>query len=518
MKKILKILFVIVGACVLILIAALAYLNFVYLPQKVNAQGPAYLEEKTRGRVQAESIRYIPLKGVELKALAVVSKDKEPIFTIDKLYLNVNLLPLLTRRELAFRLDLYLPAAKRPLSFKGLYRIKEQRLTMDFRIKNNLFHQGQVIYGEVSALFDREEESTIALNLTSTGLNIQGNFYIKDNDLRIEEFSGQILQSGFKFIGDVQDLAKPSLNIYGNFELNLADLKKLNPEYSDIPPAVNIEGGCLGEVYLSSSLGNPEVGLKMKGEQIKVKNSKIESLSLISKIEDKKVCLSKFYARLYDGEIHLQGNCSLASPDLPANINLNIFNLDMNKVIKDIADKDTPVHGRLFSLGRLKAPLKNPRAVEGKVWLSVSGSNILQLPLFKGIAKGLRLPQLNRNEFKEASGNFTIAREQIQTADFKVASNNVVIHFKGSMDFDGNLGFDVDPNFSPIFISAPSIGNILGIFVDSTGNFLGEIKLKGNIKKPRYSFKPFSKEKFFPRGIEEGFKKLFKFKKEEEKN
>ena len=85
------------------------------------------------------------------------------------------------------------------------------------------------------------------------------------------------------------------------------------------------------------------------------------------------------------------------------------------------------------------------------------------------------------------------------------------------MDFDGNLGFDISPFFSRGFISsAPNIANILGIFIDPAGNFLGEIKMKGNIKEPRYTFKPISMEKLLPRGIEEGLKQLFKFKKEKE--
>ena len=85
------------------------------------------------------------------------------------------------------------------------------------------------------------------------------------------------------------------------------------------------------------------------------------------------------------------------------------------------------------------------------------------------------------------------------------------------MDFAGNLAFDVEPTFSQSFLAAPNIGNILGIFTDSaTGAFLGEIKLKGTLKEPRYTFKPVSVEKLIPKAIEEGLKQLFKFKKKEQ--
>ncbi len=326
-----------------------------------------------------------------------------------------------------------------------------------------------------------------------------------------------MLQSTFDFIGDVQNLSDPSLNIYGNLELNLAGLKDLNPKYAKLISKLNMDGHCLVEMFISSKPSNPQIGFKMKVSQIKIEKTKIENLSIIAKMENKRISLSKFYARLYGGEINLQGACSLDSKDFPATLNLNVFNLCLNTIIKDITGKDTPLHGRFFSLGHLNAPLKTPKAVEGKVWLSVAGSNILRLPLFAGITDVLRLPQLRKTRFKEASGNFTVARQQIRTSDFKIATNNMVIYFKGYMDFVGNLGFDVEPTFAPSLLSAPNIGNILRIFIEpTTGSFLGEIKLKGTIKEPRYTFKPFSKDKFFPRGIEKTLKEIFKFKKKDE--
>ena len=517
MKRLLKILFGIIGILILVTIVALAYLNFIYLPQKVKSEGPAFLEEKSKGRVQAASVQYIPFRGIKLKNIAVLSKTKKPIFSIEKLYFNVSLWPLLIKRQLDFRIDLYPPGIKRPFVFNGAYRVKEQKLDLDCKIKSNFFAEKQTIIATAKAFVDKEERSGIDLSLTCADLNVRGNFYIEDKDLRIEKFSGKILQSGFDFIGEVQNLSEPSLNIYGNLDLNLADLKDINPEYSKLPEKLNMDGRCLGEILISSKPDNPQIDLKCKASQIGIEKIKVKDLSSIFRMENKEVSLSKFYAKLCDGEINLQGACKLDSPEPTANLNINIFNLDLNKLIRDITGKETPVHGRFFSLGRLAVPLKDPRDVEGKVWLSCAGSNILRFPVFTGIADVLRLPQLRKIEFKEASGNFTAGRRQIETGDFKIASSNMVIYLKGYVNFAGNLAFDIEPSFSPAFLAAPNIGNILGIFVDSsTGNFMGEIKLKGTLKEPRYTFKPFSQEKFFPRAIEKTLKELFKFKKEKE--
>lgn len=517
MKKLLKILFTAAAGLFLIIVGAFAYLNFVYLPQKVKAEGPRYLEEKTKGQVQAISIQYVPFKGVRLKEVSFLSKEKKPILAIDKLYLNVSLLPLITRRELVFRIDLYPPKIKSPFTFDGVYRIKERTLEVDSKIRNDSFARKQTIIAKLNVLIDKDEKSDINLRLSSPDLNVQASLYIEDKDLRIEKFSGQILQSSFDIIGDVQNLSDPSLNIYGNLVLNLAGLKGINPKYIKLPEKLNMEGRCLGEVFVSSSLNNPQIGLKMKAEQIRFKQTTIEGLSLIAEMKDKRVSLSKFYARLCDGEVNLEGACKLDVQGFPASLDLNVFNLCLNTLIKEITGKDTPLQGRFFSLGRLNAPLKDPQSLEGKLWLSAAGSNLLQLPVFTGIAEVLRLPEMLNIKFKEASGNFLIGRRQIETSDFKIAGNDIVIYFKGYTDFVGNLGFDIEPTFSPAFLSAPKIGNILGILTNpTTGKFLGEIKLKGTLKEPRYTFKPISPDKLFRGGIEEGLKQLFKFKKKED--
>lgn len=512
MKRLLKIIFAIVGVFILIIVAAFAYLNFIYLPQKVKSEGAAYLEQKSKGTIQAKSIQYIPFKGVQLKGITILSKKKEPIVNIDKLYFNVRLWPLITKRMIEFRIDLYPPKIKRPFVFDGIYQVKEQILNLDFKIKHRLFVQSEVLYGELKLRIDKEERTDINCQVTSGDLNAQGNFYIQDRNLYIEKLSATILDSQFDFIGDVQNLSDPSLNIYGNLDINLANLKKINPQYSKLPAKLNMEGRCKGEVFVSSKVNNPQIGLKINAPQIQIEKTKIEDLSIVSKMEDRKVSFSKFYARLYDGEINLQGACNLKSPEFPANLNLNIFNLNLNKIIKDITEKDVFIDGQLFSLGRLDAPLKNPKAVKGELWLSITGAEMLKLPVFAGITDVLRLPQLRKVKFREANGNFAIAQQTIRTSDLQVISNNVVIYFKGYMDFAGNLAFDIEPSFSQDFLlTSPNIGNILGILIDSsTGTFLGKIKLKGNIKNPRYTFKPISAEKLFPGGIEEGLKQLFK--------
>lgn len=519
-RKILKIFFGAIGILVLIIVVALAYLNFVYLPQQVKSKGPAYLEEKSRGQLKTESMQYVPFKGLRLKNIAVLSKTQEPILVLDKLYLSVNLWPLITRKDLDFRLDLYLPQIQQPIIFSGLYRIKQQTLDMDLKAKTDLFIPTQTVTGKLTTSpVPEEEKLNVNLDLKSRDLNVQGEFQIKDKDLRIEKLTGEVLDSTFELIGELQSDSSPTLNIYGNLDLNLAGLQNINPKYSATLSKLEMDGRCSCEIYMTSQVNNPEVGLKVSASQIKVDKIKIDSLTIVSKLENKELLLKKCYAKLYDGEFNLQGDCNLEARALPVNLDLNIFNLELNSLIGDVTEKDTTLHGRIFSISKLKGYLKDPKkSVEGKLWISAAGSNILQLPLFSEIADILRLPELRKTEFKEAGGNFLVGQGALKTDDFKIVSDTVVIYFKGYVDLNGNLSFDVLPSFSEAFlIGAPNIKNILGIFIDSTGNFLGEIKMKGSIKQPRLSYKPVSVNKLLHKGIiEEGIKQLFQLKKKED--
>jgi len=512
MGKLFKILFELIAVLLIIAIAAFTYLNLIYLPQKVKAEGPNYLQDKSKGRVQAKAISYIPFKGIKLNKVSIVSEDDEPIFNIDKLYAKINLWTLLMQHNIDFRIDLYPKGIKKPFVFKGLYDLQKQKLDVDFKIKNTLLVKSQNIIGKASA--ELRDDITLDLNLDSPDLAAQVNLYVEGEDLRIEKLKGKIVDSTFDLIGDVQNLSDPSLNIYGNLDIDLAGLEKIDPQYINIPANIKIQGHCLGEVLISSKPTNPRIGLKMHSEELLIDKTKLNDVSIVGLMENKKVSFSKCYAKVYDGEINLQGECNLDKEGYPVKLNLNVFNLEMHQALQDIVGEATPLHGRLFVLSAINSKIQDYNVTQGKTWLSITGSNILQLPIFRDIADVLRFPELRKTEFNEASGNFIIGKRQIGTNDFKIAGENITIYFKGAMDFSGNLGFDVEPNFSERLLNTDSrAGKLLDVLFDSTtGNFMGEIKLKGNINNPRYSFKPISPEKLFQRGLQE----LFKLKKKEE--
>lgn len=515
MRKWLKILFIFIISLLLLVLAGLAYLNFVYLPRKVKQEGASYLQQKSKGTIHAGSIQYIPFQGIRLKNVVISSREKQGIFSIDKLNISVDVLSLITQRVLRFQAAIYPQKEQRPIPLKGEYSFKQQTLNLETSIPAPWFTKKQNLRGRLKADLDADAPR-FDLALSSADVTVEAGVFIRDNNLYIEKLGGKILDSTFEFLGDVQNLSDASLNIYGNLDLNLQDLQGVNPEYFPIADKLKIEGRCLAAVYLASQIKNPEIGLKMNASPLKLEKFRIENLIVNAQLKDNSVSLTRGYAKLYDGELNLLGNCKLDAPGLPVSLDLNIFNLELNKLTNDLAGKATPLHGRLFALSKLNSPLKDIKKAEGKLWLNISGSNILQVPLLKGIAEVLRLPEMSSIEFKEAAGNFTIAQGALRTEDFKIAGDNLALHYKGFIDFDGNLSFDILPQFSQgFFSSSPSISNILGIFIDTAGNFLGEIKMKGTVQNVRHTFKPFSMKNLSPqRLIEEGLRQLFKFNNE----
>ncbi|MFH1245095.1 MAG: AsmA-like C-terminal region-containing protein [Candidatus Omnitrophota bacterium] len=511
MKKGLKILFLFLLSFLLLILAGFAYLNFVYLPGKVQKEGPAYLKQKSKGTIQAGSIQYIPFQGIRLKNVVISSREKQGVFTIYKVNINADFILLLTQHRLKLQSAVYLREKQSPIPLNVEFSLKQQTLNLETTIAVPWFAKQQSIHGKLQAELNADTPH-FDLELASADLSLQGNFNIKDNNLYIEKLHGKILDSTFDVIGDIQNLKDASFNIYGNLDLNLTDLQNLNPAYLPLADKIKMEGRCSTAVYLAAQTKNPEIGLKINASPLKMGKIGIDNLIVNAQLKDKTVSLNQCYVKLYDGEVNLTGNCQLSSPNRPVSLDLNISNLELNKLSSDLAGKTTPLHGRLAALSKVNSSLKDIQNAEGKLWLNISGSNILQLPMLKGIADILRLPEMSSIEFKEATGNFIIAQRALTTEDFKIASDSLALYYKGFIDFDGNLNFDIRPQFSPGFFSAsPNISNILGIFIDTAGNFLGEIKMKGTIKEVRHTFKPFSMKNFSPQKlIEEGLKRLFK--------
>ncbi|MBN3038991.1 MAG: hypothetical protein JW869_06220 [Candidatus Omnitrophica bacterium] len=511
MKKLFKVIIIVLVVIVVVGAAALAYLNFIYFPDLVASKGAKLLEQKTKGRISAQSIQYVPLKGVELKEVSFLSQQKEPLFVLDRLYLNANPITALTKNRLDFNIQLYPQGKKLPLNFSGLYQIQAQHLDLNFALKNDFFLKRQDIEGKLSADIISKDEFKADLKLASADLDIHGLFSLKDKDVKIEDFSGNICGSTLKIIGDVQDIAKPQINCYGDLKVDLKGLKRLHPQLTKIPEELDLVGSASGTLFLTGSPDNPQAGLKLQSQKLKVDNISVADFSLAAEMKDKMVEISKIYAKTCQGEVNIESMCNLAVRELPAAVVVKISNIDLHQIIKDISGKERPFYGQVFAQAQLSAPLKDYKAVQGNLFINTSGANILRFPFFEKLANILQFSENTKGGFKQATGNFQVANETIRSQDLAILSDHVKIIFKGVMDFKGDLNVDVYPNFSQSFLTtSPNVGSILGILVDSTGNLLGEIKLTGNVKKPDWSFAP-SFKKLFPGGVDQKILDLFPF-------
>ncbi|MFH1046304.1 MAG: hypothetical protein V1727_04995 [Candidatus Omnitrophota bacterium] len=520
MKKLLKILLGLTLFIVLLISAVFLYANFVYLPRLVASQAPQFLSEKTKGQIKADTIEYVPLKGIRLINISVLSKEKQPLFNIDKLFFKVSPLALLTKKVVDFRLDAYPAKAKRPFIVNGLYHWETQTLDLDFKIAHQFFTQPETIEGTLSLQKEGPAEKyALDFALASPNLKAEGIFSFEQKDLHIQTLNVSLAGSTLEFIGDIQDIPQATLNIYGDITIDFNSLKNINPRYLKINEKSLPNGQAQGTFFVSGTLDNPAAGLKLNAPQLTISKVLLTDFALEAQLKNKKAILTKCYARVSDGEVNIDAVSDFSQKKFPASVNINIFNLDLHKLLTDLTGKERPFYGRVFSLGHFNLPLAAYKDVEGKLWLSASGTNILRFRAFEQLSKILRFSEKDQAGFKEASGNFLVAKRNLSSEDFTVSSDNVKLIFKGYMDFTGNLDVSVIPNFSQNFLtSAPNMGNILGILIDSTGNFLGEIRWQGNVKDSHFSFMPLAIKNIFQGGFSEELLKFLPFKKQNEEN
>jgi len=65
-------------------------------------------------------------------------------------------------------------------------------------------------------------------------------------------------------------------------------------------------------------------------------------------------------------------------------------------------------------------------------------------------------------------------------------------------------------SFTPGFAQENQLAKLAMLLVDETGRFLGELKLTGTLKEPKYSFVTLHLDKIFDNAVVNKIKELFK--------
>ncbi|MBI4335060.1 MAG: hypothetical protein HY589_00215, partial [Candidatus Omnitrophica bacterium] len=348
----------------------------------------------------------------------------------------------------------------------------------------------------------------VKMKLKNRDLSLDSRFRITKELVHILRLAGRCLNSSFNVSGDIRPPENPNTTVRGNIKLELADLRKLLPRAQDALTRFDLKGICELEALVSGPWKHPgSVGASLRGASagISLWGLQLSQARIDLVMRDKHVYISELSARPYDGSLLATAEIDLSQPNPPYTANLVLEGLELRGLAADAGLKDKPVSGTALCKINCRGYGKNLETLRGEGLLFVKGGYLWEIPLLKGLANLLFMPNLSSIVFDEASANFAIANKAVSTSNLKFHSQNVGLLAEGSLFFDGGLDFLVTTRLSENFIKETSdFERIAGALLAETGQYMGRVKVGGSVKKPEYKFIPFPIDKI----LKDKFKEL----------
>ena len=137
-------------------------------------------------------------------------------------------------------------------------------------------------------------------------------------------------------------------------------------------------------------------------------------------------------------------------------------------------------------------------------------NNFFDFFVFSGIANILYIPGVSKIIFGEARGTFTISNKKAYTEDTEMSSQEMSLVGNGTVDFDGNLDFQITAAFDKGLLEVASpLGPFRDFLIDKEGHYLGDINLSGTTKEPKFKINPIPINKIFQNKLIDNIKGIF---------
>lgn len=335
----------------------------------------------------------------------------------------------------------------------------------------------------------------IKMKLKGKEVFLESRFQILKDNIHFLRLAGRYLNSSFNISGDIWKLENPIFRGRGNLALDLMDLRKLIPAISPGLERFGIRGICNLEINAKGPFNEllaSELTVKAHSDVINIWDLKINDINFDLRMKDKYIAVRQFNAMPYNGKLDLSIEIDLNQPNPPYAINLAMAEIDLSRLAFDTDLRKKPISGKALCKVNMRGYGKNLEAMRGEGFIFVKGGYLWEIPLLRGIANLLFMPNLSSIIFDEATCHFAIANKAISSADLKFHSQNVSLLAEGSVYFDGTLDFLVTTSVSESLLKGTSeFERLAGTLLAEAGRFMGRIKIGGTIKKPEYKFIPF---------------------------
>ena len=313
-------------------------------------------------------------------------------------------------------------------------------------------------------------------------------------DLLLNKFEGKSGAVDLAVFGSISDFKEPSLDVHGSLTTTVDELKKFLPPQQADMLAKNEVGGDLATKFIfkgkQKDRNTWQADLVADSPQINIKKFKFADFHLETKFKDKFLTFPRVTADPYDGTLAANAVIDFSQQNPQYVVQIAVRDVDISRLKNDTDLKNKNLQGRFSANADLGGFGNNLATLKGKGQFEIKDGHFWELPVFSGIANILYIPGVNTIVFGEARGTFSIANKKVYTEDVQMNSKQMTLAGNGTMDFDGNLNFQVTAAFDKGLLDVASpIGPLRNIFVDKEGRYSGAINLGGTIKEPKTEIK-----------------------------
>lgn len=355
--------------------------------------------------------------------------------------------------------------------------------------------------------------SKIGEGTLSTDFGFNGRWKDRQTwQLDLSKFEGKNKNGRFNLIGSVNDFKDPLLKIRGSLVTDINEIKKWIPKQNaEIFDKLEVSGAVSTKFVFDGKWNDQNawhIEAVAESPQLIVKKLKFDNLSLEYKLKDNFISMPRITAAPYGGSLtaNVAIDCTQKNPQYV--IELDIKDVDLSKWKNDTDLKDKDLRGLFYATAQFGGFGDNIETLRGKGQFAITNGKFWELPVFSGLANILYIPGVSKIVFGEARGNFTVGNKVIYTSDTELRSSQMNLVGDGTVDFDGNLNFNVTAAFDKGLLDVPSaLGPIRDLFVDKEGNYLGDIKLDGTTKDPKFKINPLPIDKIFNNNLFKGLLK-----------
>lgn len=333
-------------------------------------------------------------------------------------------------------------------------------------------------------------------------------------NLLLNKFQGKSGAVDLDLFGSIADFKEPLLDMRGSLATTVDELKKfLPPGQADLIAKNEVSGDISSKFVFKGKQKDQstwQIDLITDSPQLKIKKIKLNDFHIESKFKDKFVTLPRITAAPYDGTLAANAVIDFNQQDPQYVVQLAVRDIDISKWKNDTEMRDKDLRGRFSANTELGGFGNSLDTLKGKGAFQISNGRFWELPVFSGLANILYIPGVSKIIFGEAHGTFTISNKKAYTEDTVMSSQQMNLTGNGTVDFDGNLDFQITAAFDKGLLEVASpLGPFRDFLIDKEGHYLGDINLSGTTKEPKFKINPIPINKIFQNKLIDNIKGIF---------